>query len=140
MGEFDDIKSVKEIMQEKREKAKKILPVSKSAQKEYIRDFLARNQEKFEECMNQLAEYDPKTYVTIYAQLTKHMIPKQSEMSVTHGLDDDFKQLMALGMTTVEDEDEVNVLDIKKAPEIQDAEFEELDDWVDGTSDRKGNR
>lgn len=140
MGEFDDIKSVREIMQEKREKAKKILPVSKSAQKEYIRDFLARNQEKFEECMNQLAEYDPKTYVTIYAQLTKHMIPKQSEMSVTHGLDDDFKQLMALGMTTVEDEDEVNVLDIKKAPEIQDAEFEELDDWVDGTSDRKRNR
>lgn len=140
MGEFDDIKSVREIMQEKREKAKKILPVSKSAQKEYIRDFLARNQEKFEECMNQLAEFDPKTYVTIYAQLTKHMIPKQSEMSVTHGLDDDFKQLMALGMTTVEDEDEVNVLDIRKAPEIQDAEFEELDDWVDGTSDRKGNR
>lgn len=140
MGEFDDIKSVREIMQEKREKAKKILPVSKSAQKEYIRDFLARNQEKFEECMNQLAEYDPKTYVTIYAQLTKHMIPKQSEMSVTHGLDDDFKQLMALGMTTVEDEDEVNVLDIRKAPEIQDAEFEELDNWVDGTSDRKGNR
>lgn len=140
MGEFDDIKSVREIMQEKREKAKKILPVSKSAQKEYIRDFLARNQEKFEECMNQLAEYDPKTYVTIYAQLTKHMIPKQSEMSVTHGLDDDFKQLMALGMTTVEDEDEVNVLDIRKAPEIQDADFEELDNWVDGTSDRKGNR
>ena len=140
MGEFDDIKSVREIMQEKREKAKKVLPVSKSAQKEYIRDFLARNQEKFEECMNQLAEYDPKTYVTIYAQLTKHMIPKQSEMSVTHGLDDDFKQLMALGMTTVEDEDEVNVLDIRKAPEIQDAEFEELNDWVDGSSDRKGNR
>lgn len=140
MGEFDDIKSVREMMQEKREKAKKILPVSKSAQKEYIRDFLARNQEKFEECMNQLADYDPKTYVTIYAQLTKHMIPKQSEMSVTHGLDDDFKQLMALGMTTVEDEDEANVLDIRKAPEIQDAEFEELNDWVDGSSDRKGNR
>ena len=140
MGEFDNIKTVSEIMHDKREKAKKILPVSKSAQKEYIRDFLARNQEKFEECMNELAQYDPKTYVTIYAQLTKHMIPKQSEMSVTHGLDDDFKQLMALGMTTVEDEDEVNVLDIRKAPEIQDAEFEELDDWVDGTSDRKGNR
>lgn len=140
MGEFDDIKSVREIMQEKREKAKKILPVSKSAQKEFIRDFLARHQDKFEDCMNQLAEYDPKTYVTIYANLTKHMIPKQSEVSVTHGLDEDFKQLMALGMTTVEDEDEVNVLDIRKAPEIQDAEFEELNDWVDGSSDRKGNR
>ena len=140
MGEFDDIKSVREIMQEKREKAKKILPVSKSAQKEFIRDFLSRHQDKFEDCMNQLAEYDPKTYVTIYKDLTKHMIPKQSEVSVTHGLDDDFKQLMALGMTTVEDEDEVNVLDIRKAPEIQDAEFEELNDRVDGSSDRKGNR
>lgn len=138
--EYDEFKSVREFQKEKKEKAKTILPAKKSAQKEYIRDFLARNQEKFEECMNQLAEYDPKTYVSIYAQLTKHMIPKQSEMSVTHGLDDDFKQLMALGMTTVEDEDEVNVLDIRKAPEIQDAEFEELNDWVDGSSDRKGNR
>lgn len=138
--EYDEFKSVREFQKEKKEKAKTILPARKSAQKEYIRDFLARNQEKFEECMNQLAEYDPKTYVTIYAQLTKHMIPKQSEISVTHGLDDDFKQLMALGMTTVEDEDEVNVLDIRKAPEIQDAEFEELNDWVDGSSDRKENR
>lgn len=134
MGEFDNIKTVKEIMQEKREKAKKILPVSKSAQKEYIRDFLARNQEKFEECMDQLAEYDPKTYATIYKDLTKHMIPKQSEVSVTHGLDEDFKQLMALGMTTVEDKDDVNVLNIRKSPEILDADFEELNELTDGSS------
>lgn len=134
MGEFDNIKTVKEIMQEKREKARKILPVSKSAQKEFIRDFLARNQEKFEECMDQLAEYDPKTYATIYKDLTKHMIPKQSEVSVTHGLDEDFKQLMALGMTTVEDKDDVNVLNIRKSPEILDADFEELNELTDGSS------
>lgn len=134
MGEFDNIKTVKEIRLEKREKAKKILPVSKSAQKEFIRDFLARNQEKFEECMDQLAEYDPKTYATIYKDLTKHMIPKQSEVSVTHGLDEDFKQLMALGMTTVEDKDDVNVLNIRKSPEILDADFEELNELTDGSS------
>lgn len=130
MGEFDDIKSVREIVQEKREKAKKILPVSKSAQKEFIRDFLARHQDKFEDCMNQLAEYDPKTYVTIYANLTKHMIPKQSEVSVTHGLDEDFKQLAALAQTKTDD----NALDVTQVPQIQDADFEEIKDLVDGIS------
>lgn len=123
MVEFDNIKTVKEIRQEKREKAKKILPVSKSAQKEFIRDFLARNQEKFEECMDQLAEYDPKTYATIYKDLTKHMIPKQSEVSVTHGLDEDFKQLAALGRTKTDD----NALDVTQMPQIMDADFEEIE-------------
>ena len=132
MGEFDNIKTVAEIMHDKREKAKKILPVSKSAQKEYIRDFLARNQEKFEECMNQLAEYDPKTYVTIYANLTKHMIPKQSEVSVTHGLDEDFKQLAALSVTKVKDGNE---LDVSRVEQIQDADYEELNDLANGTRD-----
>ena len=132
MGEFDDIKSVREIMQEKREKAKKILPVSKSAQKEFIRDFLARHQDKFEECMDQLAEYDPKTYVTIYANLTKHMIPKQSEVSVTHGLDEDFKQLAALSVTKVK---EGNELDVSRVEQIQDADYEELNDLANGTRD-----
>lgn len=123
MGEFDNIKTVKEIMHDKREKAKKILPVSKSAQKEFIRDFLARNQEKFEKCMDQLAEYDPKIYATIYKDLTKHMIPKQSEVSVTHGLDEDFKQLAALGRTKTDD----NALDVTQMPQIMDADFEEIE-------------
>jgi len=134
MEELEDIKTVREIMKEKREKAKRVLPVNKSAQKEFIRDYLARNQEKFEECMDQLAEYDPKTYATIYKDLTKHMIPKQSEVSVTHGVDEDFKQLMALGMTTVEDNEEANALNIKNAPKIMDADFEELNDLADGSS------
>ena len=130
MGEFDNIKTVSEIMHDKREKAKKILPVSKSAQKEYIRDFLARNQEKFEECMDQLAEYDPKTYVTIYKDLTKHMIPKQSEVSVTHGLDEDFKQLAALAQTKTDN----NALDVTQVPQIMDADFEEIKELGDGSS------
>ncbi len=130
MGDFDDIKTVREIMQDKKEKAKKILPVKKSAQKEFLRDFLARHQEKFEDCMNQLAEYDPKTYATIYKDLMKHMIPKQSEVSVTHGLDEDFKQLAALSVTKVKDGNE---LDISKVEQIQDADFEELSDFANGT-------
>lgn len=127
--DFSDVKSVREVMREKREKAKKILPVKKSAQKEFIRDYLARNQEKFEECMNQLAEYDPKTFATIYKDLTKHMIPKQSEVSVTHGLDEDFKELMALSKTKV---DESNLLDVSRTPDILDTDFEEIKELEDG--------
>ena len=128
--EYDEFKSVREFQKEKKEKAKTILPARKSAQKEYIRDFLARNQEKFEECMDQLAEYDPKTYVTSYANLTKHMIPKQSEVSVTHGLDEDFKQLAALAQTKTDN----NALDVTQVPQIQDADFEEIKDLGDGIS------
>lgn len=132
MGDFDDVKSVREIMLEKRAKAKTILPVKKSAQKEFLRDFLARNQEKFESCMNELAEYDPKTYVTVYKDLMKHMIPKQSEVSVTHGLDEDFKQLAALSLTKVK---EGNELDVSRVEQIQDADYEELNDLANGTRD-----
>lgn len=128
--EYDDFKSVREFQKEKKEKAKTILPTRKSAQKEYIRDFLARNQEKFEECMDQLAEYDPKTYVTIYKDLTKHMIPKQSEVSVTHGLDEDFKQLAALAQTKTDN----NALDVTQVPQITDADFEEIKELGDGIS------
>ena len=128
--EYDVFKSVREFQKEKKEKAKTILPARKSAQKEYIRDFLARNQEKFEECMDQLAEYDPKTYVTIYKDLTKHMIPKQSEVSVTHGLDEDFKQLAALAQTKTDN----NALDVTQVPQITDADFEEIKELGDGIS------
>lgn len=125
MEGLEDIKTVREIMKEKREKAKRVLPVKKSAQKEFLRDYLARNQEKFEECMDQLAEYDPKTYATIYKDLMKHMIPKQSEVSVTHGLDEDFKQLAALSMTKVNDN---NQIDVSTVENIHNVDFEELND------------
>ena len=129
MEDFD-FQTVRELKKERAEKAKKILPVKKSAQKEFLRDFLARHQEKFEEKMDELAEYDPKTYCTIYKDLMKHMIPKQSEVSVTHGLDEDFKQLAAMGMTKVSND---RALDMESVPKIQDADFEELNDLADGT-------
>lgn len=128
MDDFD-FKTVRELKKEKAERAKAILPVKKSAQKEFLRDFLARHQDKFEEKMNELAEYDPKTYCTIYKDLMKHMIPKQSEVSVTHGLDEDFKQLAAMGMTKVSND---KALDMTSVPKIQDADFEELNDLADG--------
>lgn len=123
MDGVDDLRSVRELRKEKREKTKSLLPKGKSAQKEYLRDFLARNQENFEIAMGQLLEYDPKSYATIYKDLMKHMIPKQSEMSVTHGLDEDFKELMALGRTKVNED---HLLDIDQSPMILDTDYEEI--------------
>lgn len=127
---MEEFQTVRELRKERAEKAKAILPVKKSAQKEFLRDFLARHQEKFEEKMNELAEYDPKTYVTIYKDLMKHMIPKQSEVSVTHGLDEDFKQLAAMGMTKISSDRQ---FDVTNVPQIQDADFCELNDFADGS-------
>lgn len=127
---MEEFQTVRELRKERAEKAKAILPVKKSAQKEFLRDFLARHQEKFEEKMIELAEYDPKTYVTIYKDLMKHMIPKQSEVSVTHGLDEDFKQLAAMGMTKISSDRQ---LDVTNVPQIQDADFCELNDFANGS-------
>ncbi len=135
MEGFDDIKTVRELKKERAEKVKQVLPVKKSAQKEFLRDFLARHQEKFEEKMDELSEYDPKTYCTIYKDLMKHMIPKQSEVSVTHGLDEDFKQLAAMGMTKINSERQ---LDVSSVPQIQDADFMELNDLANGTGNGEG--
>lgn len=131
MEDFDvsELKRVGQIRKEKREKI--ALPVSKAAQKEFIRDWLSRSQDKFEECMEQLAEYDPKAFATIYMNLSKHMIPKQSEVSVTHGLDQDFKELMALSTTKIEGKE---VVGISSIPEIHDADFEELEGLGNGNS------
>lgn len=129
MDDFD-FQTVRELKREKAEKAKKILPVKKSAQKEFLRDFLARHQEKFEMKMDELSEYDPKTYCTIYKDLMKHMIPKQSEVSVTHGLDEDFKQLAAMGMTKINSDKQIEMSSVEQ---IQDADFVELNDFANGT-------
>ena len=133
MEGFDitELKSVRQSRAERAEKARTILPIQKSAQKEYIRDFLTRNQGKYKKCVSLLATYGPKTFCTIYKDLSKHMIPKQSEVSVTHGLDQDFKELAALSVTKIEGRD---VVGISSVPEIQDTDFEELKELENGGS------
>lgn len=130
--DMSTFKTVREVMEEKKKRINSILPAKRSAQKEFIRDWLARKQDKFEECMDQLAEYDPKTFATIYKDLTKHMIPKQSEVSVTHGLDEDFKQLAAMSMTKISSEKQI---DLESVQQIHDADFEELKCLDNGTGE-----
>ena len=65
------------------ERRKKLLPAGRKAQKEFIRDLLSTNQEKFEELFYELAEHDPKAWLLLYHDMQKHVVPKQSQLNVS---------------------------------------------------------
>lgn len=110
-------------VKERADKIKSNMPASKGAQKEFLRGYLARSQDKFEECMMILAECDPKTFCQIQAKLMMHMIPKQTEIDVKHGISNDYNTLAALGMTKTDD---VTAIGMRKVEEIHDYDFQEL--------------
>lgn len=117
-------------MKEKFESVKEIrvahgnpLPTSKKAQKEFIRDLLATNQAKFEELFDELAEHDPKRWLELYVDLTKHTVPKQTSVNVNVGLNKDFRDLEMLGSTML---DGGRTIGIRKLEKIEDADFEEV--------------
>lgn len=108
------------------ETRKKLLPKGKKAQKEFIRDLLSKNQEKFEELFEELAEHDPKAWLLLYHDMQKHIVPKQSQLNVSVGINKDFLQLQALGTTKSDDPNAIGMTDV---PRIEDADFEELKDY-----------
>lgn len=105
---------------------KKLLPQGKKAQKEFIRDLLSKNQEKFEELFEELAEHDPKAWLLLYHDMQKHIVPKQSQLNVSVGINKDFLQLQALGTTKTDDP---NAIGAAEVPRIEDADYEELKDY-----------
>lgn len=119
----DSLKSVRET-----KGGKKLLPKNKRAQKEFIRDLLASNQEKFEELFEELAEHDPKAWLMLYHDMQKHIVPKQSQLNVSVGINKDYQDLEALALTKTDDPLALGLNDV---PKIEDADFEELKD-IDG--------
>lgn len=115
--EFDDIV---------RPRKRKLLPTGKKAQKEFIRDLLSKNQEKFEALFEELAEHDPKTWLMLYNDMQKHIVPKQSQLNVSVGINKDFQELQALATTKTDD---TKAIGAEAMPVIQDADFEELKDY-----------
>lgn len=105
------------------EERKKLLPKSKRAQKEFIRDLLSSNQKKFEELFNELAEHDPKAWLMLYHDMQKHIVPKQAQLNVSVGINKDFQDLQALALTKTDDPQAIGLSDV---PRIEDADFEEL--------------
>lgn len=104
------------------------LPTTVRAQKEFVRELLSKNQRKFEEVFDELAERDPKRWVELYIDLTKHVIPKQTDVSVSVGISKDFDELKMLGSTfdnaTLVDGRPASLLTTAEA--INDADFEEM--------------
>ena len=105
------------------ERRKKLLPAGRKAQKEFIRDLLSTNQEKFEELFSELAEHDPKAWLLLYHDMQKHVVPKQSQLNVSVGINKDFQELQALSTTKTDDPLAIGA---NPVPRIEDADFEEL--------------
>ena len=108
------------------ERRKKLLPAGRKAQKEFIRDLLSTNQEKFEELFSELAEHDPKAWLLLYHDMQKHVVPKQSQLNVSVGINKDFQELQALSTTKTDDPLAIGV---NPVPRIEDADFEELKEY-----------
>lgn len=108
------------------ENRKKLLPKGKKAQKEFIRDLLSRNQEKFEELFEELAEHDPKAWLLLYHDMQKHVVPKQSQVNVSVGINKDFQELVALSTTKTDDPLAIGA---EPVPKIEDADYEELKEY-----------
>lgn len=116
---IEELKTVKE----NKESRKKLLPVGRKAQKDFIRDMLASNQEMFEKLFAELAEHDPKRWLELYVDLTKHTIPKQTSVNVNVGINKDYRDLQMLAQTKL---DEQKNLGMERVERIEDADFEEL--------------
>lgn len=108
------------------ENRKKLLPKGKKAQKEFIRDLLSKNQEKFEELFEELAEHDPKAWLLLYHDMQKHVVPKQSQVNVSVGINKDFQELVALSTTKTDD---TLAIGAEPVPKIEDADYEELKEY-----------
>lgn len=108
------------------ERRKKLLPTGRKAQKEFIRDLLSTNQEKFEELFSELAEHDPKAWLLLYHDMQKHVVPKQSQLNVSVGINKDFQELQALSTTKTDDPLAIGA---NPVPRIEDADFEELKEY-----------
>ena len=108
------------------ENRKKLLPKGKKAQKEFIRDLLSRNQEKFEELFEELAEHDPTAWLRLYNNMQKHVVPKQSQVNVSVGINKDFQELVALSTTKTDDPLAIGA---EPVPKIEDADYEELKEY-----------
>lgn len=108
------------------ERRKKLLPAGRKAQKEFIRDLLSTNQEKFEELFSELAEHDPKAWLLLYHDMQKHVIPKQSQLNVSVSINKDFQELQALSTTKTDDPLAIGA---NPVPRIEDADFEELKEY-----------
>lgn len=102
----------------------KISPKTKSGklQKEFIKEWLADQQDEFVETMAMMRERDPRLWLKLYVENAKLVIPKQSNLNVRHGFDKDFEKVMMLGKSTSKEPMKLEVFseyeEMQKEPEL----------------------
>ena len=79
-----------------------------------------------EELFEELAEHDPKAWLLLYHDMQKHVVPKQSQVNVSVGINKDFQELVALSTTKTDDPLAIGA---EPVPKIEDADYEELKEY-----------
>lgn len=98
------------------------------AQKEFLQGFLADKQEDFQEVMEELKLANPRRWAELYVDMTKMVVPKQSNVNVNVGINRDFRELHMLATTKVGQKtlDGETVQHLERFEPIEDVDYEEL--------------
>lgn len=97
--------------------------------KAFISDYLQKNQAEFEESMEELRLGNPRRWLELFVDMTKLVVPKQSNVNVNVGINKDFRDLHLLATTKVDGTKKVDGEDVKKLTRmepVEDVDYEEL--------------
>lgn len=95
-------------------------PLTKKQAKEFISNYLTDHQGDFEETMEELRYGNPKRWAELYVEMTKMVVPKQTDVNVNVGIHKDFRELHALATTKTDSGR------LEKLEPIEDVDFEEI--------------
>lgn len=76
--------------------------IDKVPQKEFIKNFLQADQDKFKAAMDDIFEHDPRVYAKLYVEMTKLVVPKSPNVNINVGINKDFKELSLMASSIVE--------------------------------------
>lgn len=95
----------------------------KKATREFINNYLTSTQEIFEETMEEVRLCDPKLWAKLYVDMSKLVIPKQTNVNVNVGINKDYRELHMLATTKVGENHR-----LEKMTPIEDVDYEEITD------------
>ena len=82
----------------------RVKPQGIKAHRDFLLRCLEENQELFRQRLYECASEDPKFFLKIYTEISKHLVPHQQDVNVNLTLNQDFQALQALASTGKDDE------------------------------------
>lgn len=111
---MDELKRVSET---DRSKYKRENPIAR--QRKFLATFLADNEQKFRDAMDDIYEHDKKSYAKLYIEMQKATLPKEQSNSITLNVGKDMEQLMTLGRAATNPQ-------LLESETLDDADFEDM--------------